>query len=163
MNSSTSLLCSVVDNEICWIFYCYIPNMSGVWNRYLSLLYCIIDKQFLRLTLWFKQENWFIFSIPGHSDELLKHYSFIQESLYKLKGACCLFLTHKKHFVHGMYEAYIKTMDDVRNFFVANRLNTTAWRLSSRRNGSNIEEDFVSEFVSLRNVLDTKESKFIFR
>ena len=48
----------------------------------------------------------------GNSDELLKHYSFIQESLYKLKRTCCEFISYKKHFIHGMYEAWMKTMAD---------------------------------------------------
>ena len=103
------------------------------------------------------------FFIPGYSDELIKHFSFIQESLYKLKRTCCQFLSHKKHFVHGMYEAWIKTMNDVRNFFFTERLNTANWCLLGRQNGSKIDQDFVSEFVRVRNILDTKESKFIFR
>ena len=97
------------------------------------------------------------------SDELLKHFSFIQESLYKLKRTCCEFISYKKHFIHGMYEAWMRTMKDANNFFFTERLNTTALSILRNKKDTKRINSFVSEFVHLRNILDTKDSKFMFR
>ena len=62
-----------------------------------------------------------------------------------------------------MYEAWLQTTKDAKNFFVAERLKTTTLGILTDKKDPNRAEDFVSEFVQLRNMLDTKESKFIFR
>merc|ERR1719367_1054029 len=98
----------------------------------------------------------------GNSDELLKHYSFIQESLYKLKRTCCEFISYKKHFIHGMYEAWMKTMADMKYFFLTDRLKVDTSCILGSNKDSKIANHFVSEFVDLQNILDTKESKFMF-
>ena len=101
--------------------------------------------------------------LSGYSDQLLKHSMFVKDSLYKLKQSCCDFLTRKKHFLHGMYEAWNEAMMDMENFFYAERLSKTAWHLIGRQKDCKFQQFFVSEFINLRNIFDTKESKFFFR
>ena len=76
---------------------------------------------------------------------------------------CCEFISYKKHFIHGMYEAWMRTMKDANNFFFAERLNTTALSILRNKKDTKRVNSFVSEFVHLRNILDTKDSKFMFR
>ena len=94
---------------------------------------------------------------------MLRHSIFVQESLYKLKRSCCDFLTRKKHFLHGMYEAWNEAMMDIENFFYAERLSNTAWHLAGQQKEKRSQQFFVFQFLTLQNLFDTKESKFFFR
>ena len=103
----------------------------------------------------------FKYFITDISHHLLQHSLFVQESLFKLKRICCDFLSYKKHFLHGIYEAWNSARLDIENFFISERL--TAWHLVGHEQESKLPELFVSEFLNLQNILDTKPSKFIFR
>ena len=94
---------------------------------------------------------------------MLTHGIFVKDSLMKLKRRCCEFLTRKRYFLHGMYEAYSEAVRDMENFFYAERLSNTAWHLFGKTRDCKMQQFFIAELVDLRNMLDTKNSKFFFR
>ena len=106
---------------------------------------------------------WSIYHVSGFHDELLKQSSFVQESLQKLKRTCTDLLKLKKHFLHGMFEAWRRTKRDIENFFYTERLKIPAYPLLEHQMDNKTQHYFVSQFISLRTALDCKESKFMFR
>ena len=104
-----------------------------------------------------------IYHVSGFHDELLKQSSFVQESLQKLKRTCTDLLKLKKRFLHGMFEAWKRTKRDIENFFYTERLTIPAYPLLGHPMDHKTQKYFVSEFISVRTALDSKESKFMFR
>ena len=104
-----------------------------------------------------------IYHVSGFHDELLKQSSFVQESLQKLKRTCTDLLKLKKRFLHGMFEAWKRTKTDIENFFYTERLTIPAYPSLGNQMDHKTQKYFVSEFISVRTALDSKESKFMFR